>query len=184
MDGFVFIATAVSLIAGLIAIWQLVEERRRKAISWRRIDKLVVGLVKEIEERNFDPDLILGVGRGGSLIAAMVATNIEGRVELSCIDTAVEHDEMGRKHVKLRNPERLPDLTGRHVLVVVAELYSGQDMRDAINFLETRKPAELKSLAVLTGPSSNVRPTFVGLQTKHEPRAPWRLTDAAARGRI
>jgi hypoxanthine-guanine phosphoribosyltransferase len=86
--------------------------------------------------------------------------------------------------VQLREPDRLPSLSGRHVLVIVAELYSGQDMRDAINHLEDQDPAELKTLAVLAGPSSNVSPTFVGLETKHEPLAPWRLTDAAKKGRI
>jgi hypoxanthine phosphoribosyltransferase len=180
----VIAATIVSLVAGLIALYQFVEERRRKAISWTRIDKLVIELVAEIEQRSFTPDLILGVGRGGALVAAMIATNLEGRIELACVDTAVEHDPAGRKHVQLREPGRLPPLSGRHVLVVVAELYSGQDMRDAINHLEEQDPAELKTLAVLAGPSSNVRPNFVGLETKHEPLAPWRLTDAAKKGRI
>jgi hypoxanthine phosphoribosyltransferase len=184
LEPFVLIATVVSLVAGLIALYQFIEERRRKAISWRRVDKLVAELVEDIEHSSFCPDLILGVGRGGSLIAAMVATNLEGRIELACIDTAVEYDQAGRKHVQLRGPDRLPPLHGRHVLVVVAELYSGQDMRDAINFLDDQKPAELRTLAVLAGPSSNVRPTFVGLETRHEPLAPWRLTDAAKRGRI
>jgi hypoxanthine phosphoribosyltransferase len=184
MDAFIFITTIIGLIGSLIAIWQVLEQRRRKAISWRRIDGLVANLVDEIEQRNFDPDLILGVGRGGALIAAMLATNLEGRIELACVDTDMEVDEAGRKHVQLRGPERLPDMNGRHILLVVAELYSGQDMRDAINYVETHSPAGLKTLAVLAGPSSNVRPTFVGLQTKHEPLAPWRLTDAAKRGRI
>lgn len=181
---FVLIATVVSLIAGVLALYQFAEERRRKAISWRRVDRLVVELVQEIERHNFTPDLIIGVGRGGALIAAMLATNLEGRIELACIDTEVTEDGQGRKHVILRRPESLPAMADRHVLVVVAELYSGQDMRDAINYLDEQHPAEVRTLAVLRGPSSNVRPTFVGVQTTHEPLAPWRLTEAARRGRI
>ena len=184
MPVFVWIATVVGLIASLLALYEFAEKRRRKAISWRRIDRIVVELVEEIERGSFNPDLIVGVGRGGALIAAMIATNIEGRIELACIDTDMSHDSAGRKHVHLRSPERLPDLIDRHILVVVAELYSGQDMRDAVNYLEKQGAAQLRTLAVLAGPSSNVRPHFVGVETDHEPLAPWRLTDAARRGRI
>jgi uncharacterized protein len=179
---FVLIATILGIAASLIAIWQFVEDRRRKAISWRRIDKIVRELVSEVERSTFSPDLIVGVGRGGTLIAAMLATNMEGRIELACIDTEATWDAAGRKHVLLRSPERHPELKGRRVLLVVAELYSGQDMRDAINDLENRGTAELRTLAVLSGPSSNFRPAFVGLETEHEPVAPWRLTDATRGG--
>jgi hypoxanthine phosphoribosyltransferase len=168
----------------VIALYQFVEDRRRKSVSWRRVDRLVVELVAEIERHNFTPDLSLGVGRGGSLVAAMFATNLEGRVELACIDTEVQTDDRGRKHVSLRRPEGLPTLEHRHVLVVVAELYSGQDMRDAINYLDDQGTGSLRTVALLVGPSSNMRPDFIGAQTKHEPLAPWRLTDAAKRGRI
>src|ERR1700693_2165678 len=124
---FILFATLVSLTAASLALYQFVEERRRKAISWRRIDKLVVELVWEIENHNFTPDLIIAVGRGGAVVAAMIATNLEGRIELACIDTEVKEDAHGRKHVHLRRPEIFPGHTGRHVLVGVAELSSCQD---------------------------------------------------------
>ena len=178
------VATLICVPAALVGTWQFVEERRRKAISWRRIDKLIVDLVHEIENENFNPDLIIGVGRGGSLVAAIIATNLEGRIEMACVDTHVKEDPLGRKHVVLRRPGKLPNVRDRHVLVVVAELYSGQDMRDALNYLQKQEPANLRSLAVLVGPSSNVRPSFIGVPTKHQPLAPWRLTDAARKGRI
>jgi hypoxanthine phosphoribosyltransferase len=178
------IATFIGVVGSVVAVYQFVEDRRRKAVSWHHVDKLVVELVNEIERRPSAPDLIVGVGRGGALIAAMIATNLEGRIELACVDTEGDFDEAGRKHVVLRHPESLPDVSGKHVLVVVAELYSGQDMRDAIDYLETHGARRIETLAVLAGPSSNVRPDYVGQVTKHEPLAPWRLTDAARHGRI
>jgi hypoxanthine phosphoribosyltransferase len=179
-----WIVTAVGTVASVIALYEFAERNRRRAISWKRIDRLVVELISELHRRAFTPDLILGVGRGGTIVAAMIATNLEGRVPLACVDTAEEHDKSGRKQVQLRDPERLPNVTGRQVLVVVAELYSGQDMRAALDYLETRDVAQLRTLAILCGPASVVRPDFVGFHTKHEPRAPWRLTEAGARGRI
>lgn len=180
----IVIATCIGVLGSLIGVYQFVEDRRKKTVSWHHIDKLVVELVIEIERRSFPPDLILGVGRGGALIAAMIATNLEGRIELACMDTEGDFDGAGRKHVKLRHPESLPDLSEKHILVVVAELYSGQDMRDAIDYLEAQGTRRVETLAVLAGPSSNVRPDYVGQVTKHEPLAPWRLTDAARHGRI
>jgi hypoxanthine phosphoribosyltransferase len=181
---FILVATIVSFAAGSVALFQFVDQHRRKNISWRRVDEQVKDLVTEIERENFTPDLIVGVGRGGTIVAAMIATNLEDRIELACIDTEVEYDTSGRKHVKLRSPEGFPQLEGRHILLVVAELYSGQDLRDAIDYLEHEKCAQVRTLALLSGPSSVVRPHFIGLHTKHEPIAPWRLTETARTKRI
>lgn len=176
--------TIVGTIASIVGLYEFVLKHRRAVIGWRRVDRLVVDLIEEVERRGFTPDLILGVGRGGTIIAAVIATNLEGRIELACVDTHVDHDRSGRKVVTLRHPDRMPPLAGRQVLVVVAELYSGQDMRAALDYLDTQDVAKVQTLAVLCGPASVVRPDYVALHTKHEPRAPWRLTPAGGRGRI
>jgi hypoxanthine phosphoribosyltransferase len=176
----------VGLVASVIALYEFVEKRQRRHVSWRKIEKLVKELLDRLEDDSFSPDLILGVGRGGSIIAAMIATNLPGRIQLACLDTEAFHDEPGRMDVILRRPDLVPPLAGREVLVVVAELYSGQDLRDAVDFVEAQHPRAFKTLTVLTGPGCNIRPHYEGMKTKHEPRAPWRITDAGKRvgGRI
>jgi hypoxanthine-guanine phosphoribosyltransferase len=114
----------------------------------------------------------------------MVATNIEGRIPLACVDTELTYDAGGRKHVVVRESHSELDLADQDVLVVVAELYSGQDLAAAIDFVEERNPSSFKTMALLAGPTTVVRPDFCGLQTKHEPMAPWRITAAGKKGRI
>jgi uncharacterized protein len=181
-----WVLTGIGTVASLIALYEFLEQRRRRNVSWRKVDQLVIRLIDDIESSSFTPDLILGVGRGGSLIAAMLATNMEGRIQLACLDTEFDHDEPGRKNVILRRTDLVPPLAGRDLLVVVAELYSGQDLRAAVDFVETQGTNCFKSLALLSGPGSVIRPDFNGMTTKHEPLAPWRINNAGKRlgGRI
>ncbi len=181
-----WILTGIGTVASLIALYEFLEQRRRRNVSWRKVEQLVRRLIEDIEISSFTPNLILGVGRGGSIIAAMLATNMEGRIQLALLDTEFVHDQPGRKNVILRRPDLVPPLAGRDVLVVVAELYSGQDLRAAVDFVETQGTNCFRSLALLSGPVSVIRPDFNGMKTKHEPLAPWRITDAGKRvgGRI
>jgi hypoxanthine phosphoribosyltransferase len=178
------IVTVVGLVSGLIAVYEFAERRRqRHTLRWHEVCKLLVEVIGAVERDRFTPDLILGVGRGGAIVAAMFATNTPGRIPFAVIDTEFAHID-GRKVVTIRHGEILPDVTGRNVLVVVAELYSGQDMVSATEFVRDHNPASLKTLALLAGPTTVMRPDFCGRHTKHEPMAPWRITEAGRNGRI
>ena len=177
--------TVIGLVASLVALYEFFEQRRRRDIlRWREANKLLLDMLEKLERDKFNPGLILGVGRGGSIIAAMVATNLEGRIPLACVDTELSYDPGGKKLVVVRHAESAMDLQDYEVLIVVAELYSGQDLVAAIDFVESRGVASFRTMALLSGPTTVVKPDFCGQHTKHEPMAPWRITEAGKKGRI
>jgi hypoxanthine phosphoribosyltransferase len=179
------IITLIGVVSGLIALYEFgAKQRKKKVLTWKEVDELLVELIEDVERDRFTPDLVLGVGRGGSLIAAMYATNVVGRIPFDCVDTEVFDDDHGQKQVTIRHGQTLPDVKGLNVLVIVAELYSGKDLAVGIDFVKEREPKEIKTMALLAGPTTIVKPNFCGRKTEHEPLAPWRITEAGKGGRI
>jgi len=167
----------LTTVASATSIYLFADDlRSRRRFGWKQVDRLVLKLIEEMRARGFRPDLVIGVGRGGAIVAAMLAGNM-GHLPLVVLDTILEHEE-GVSTVTFRFPDSCPPVRDRTVLAVVGELYSGEDLRHAIQFIARRHPRELKTASLLTHPAASVRPEFIGLLSDKPLTAPWRLTDA------
>lgn len=157
-------------------------------VSWRKANRLIEKLLGQIDEGRFSPDIVIGFGRGGALLAAILVTNLPGRgdkrVPLVCIDTIANSDLDAPESCAVVEPATPPEIEGKNVLVVVAELYTGNDMRAAMRYVRQHGPAELRSACLLWGPTASARADYWGLKTKGAPRAPWRMTADSRRGRM
>lgn len=158
------------------------EMRSRRSFGWKHMEKLVRKLIADIHHRDYTPDLVLGVGRGGAILAGMLAGNLDG-VPLAVVDTIIDHST-GTSSAKIRYPESCPPLKDKSVLIVVGELYSGEDLRQGVEFAKRRHPREIRTATLLTHPAASVRPDFVGQQTDKPLTAPWRLTDRYKEHRV
>lgn len=178
-----FIVTAIGVVSGVIALVEFgINARKRKALSWADTQPLIDDVVKRIEQdREELPDVVLGIGRGGILVAALMAQRLSEDIEIVLADTDSTSRSHGRVRVSMRYPDQVPDLTGKRVLIVVGELYKGLDLDAALDFVEDRGASEIRTLGLLVGPTTIVQPDSCGLATKHAPLAPWRL-NAHGRG--
>jgi hypothetical protein len=62
------VITIVGLLASLVALYEFYEQRRKRDLmKWSEADKLVLEVLDKLDRDKFDPDLILGVGRGARL---------------------------------------------------------------------------------------------------------------------
>jgi uncharacterized protein len=172
----IFLAV-LSTVASTSTVYLFAEEMRsRRRFGWKQVTKLVRGMLTDMRTRGYTPDLVLGVGRGGSILAGILAGNM-GHLPLAVLDTVLEHPH-GVSHVEFRFPDCCPALRDKNVLIVVGELYSGEDLRHAIEFVQRRHPREIKTASLLTHPAASVRPDFIGFQSAKPLSAPWRMTDA------
>lgn len=172
----IFLAV-LSAVASTSTVYLFAEEMRsRRRFGWKQVTKLVRDMLTDMRTRGYTPDLVLGVGRGGSILAGMLAGNM-GHLPLAVLDTVLEHPH-GVSHVEFRFPDCCPALRDKNVLIVVGELYSGEDLRHAIEFVQRRHPREIKTASLLTHPAASVRPDFIGFQSAKPLSAPWRMTDA------
>jgi uncharacterized protein len=163
-------------VASAVSIYLFAEEiRSRRRFGWKQVATLVREMLAEMQAQSYKPDLVLGVGRGGSILAGMLAGNL-GHLPLAVLDTVLDHPN-GISQVTFRFPDCCPALRDKKVLVVVGELYSGEDLRHAIQFAQRRHPLEIKTASLLTHPATSVRPDFVGLESAKPLSAPWRISD-------
>lgn len=167
----------LSFVASGATIYLFAEDMRsRRRFGWKQVDKLVLRLIEELRARGFEPDLVLGVGRGGAIVGGMLAGNM-GHLPFAVLDTELGHPN-GIGTVSFRFPGSCPTVRDKKVLAVVGELFSGEDLRHAMEFIGRRHPRELRTASLLTHPAASVRPDFVGLLSDRPLTAPWRLTDA------
>ena len=170
-------------VAAILTVILFVDQfKDRTGFGWRHVDRLIKKLLREMRLRGYSPDLVLGVGRGGAIVAGMIAGNI-GLVPLAVLDTELRH-ENGVNTASLRYPECCPSLKDKSVLIVVGELYSGQDMLMAMKYVESQGPQEIKTVALLTHPASSVRPDFIGFESQKPLTAPWRISEDYKQARL
>lgn len=135
----------LSAVASVTSVYLFTEEMRsRRRFGWKQVEALVREMLEDIRTRGYRPDLVIGIGRGGSILAGMLAGNM-GHLPLAVLDTTLDHSD-GISRVEFRFPNCCPTLREKSVFIVVGELYSGEDLRAAIEFVRRRHPSEVKRL--------------------------------------
>ena len=170
MDSINLTVALVSLAAALIPIFLLIEARTS---SWTKVKKLTMKLIEQIRNDGYEPDCIIGVGRGGAIVAGLISGNMGG-VALYVVDTILSKTK-GVTSVDVRY-DCFPDLKDQRVLLVVGEVYSGKDLTQAMEFVRTKEVGSYKTLSMYYHPASVIRPDFIGIETSKPLSAPWRIS--------
>lgn len=157
-------------------MWQLAQYLRdRGRLTWRVVGGAMRHVLDEMNKVDYRPDLIIGVGRGGAIVGGMLAGNL-GHVPLFVVDTILDRSKKVSQAL-VRYPTLCPDLSGLSVLLAVGELYSGEDLRSAAEYVETLGPVEIRTMSLFSHPAASIRPDYVGRMTNRPLDAPWRITE-------
>lgn len=166
----------ISTVASVVSIYLFAEElRNRRQFGWKHVDKLVRKIILSIQRDDFKPDLVIGLGRGGAILAGILAGNMN-HLPLVVLDTILEK-EGGMSTVRVRFPQSCPPLRDLNVLLVVGELYSGEDLKKGIDFVRRRHPKSIRTASLLSHPAASIQPNFLGLESDRPLSAPWRISD-------
>jgi len=135
-----------------------VDDKKFLSLDWVEIEKLVDRLAGQISV-DYCPDTIVGVLRGGAIVANLISDLLDVRdvyvvgcrsyLGLSSGDVKIYHDLY------------LKDLSGRKVIIVDDVSDTGNTLSTAINtIIRPRRPLELRSATVLIKPWTNFRPDY------------------------
>ncbi len=135
-----------------------VDDKKFLSLDWVEIEKLVDRLAGQIS-LDYCPDTIVGVLRGGVIVANLISDLLDVRdvyvvgcrsyLGLSSGDVKIYHDLY------------LKDLSGRKVIIVDDVSDTGNTLSTAINtIIRPRSPLELRSATVLIKPWTNFRPDY------------------------
>jgi hypoxanthine phosphoribosyltransferase len=134
---------------GLILLFDLAYHLIPLGIPWLTVRHGVIRLIKQFSAAGFTPDVVIGAGRAGSIVGAMIAGNMGHRTFIS-VD--VQHKHNGARWVSVNGPLRLETagVDPRRILVTFAYIKTSETADAVKNYLEsTGLDSDLISYATL-----------------------------------
>jgi len=130
-------------------------------MSWGRFYKLSEKTARMIIESGFRPDFMVGLARGGWVLARVLCDFL-GVKDL--ISLKVEHWGITATpdgEAKIKYPFNI-DLTGRRVLVVDDIADTGKSLIVATDYVRKLNPSEVKTATLILLKGSKFKPDFYG----------------------
>lgn len=140
----------------------------RLLMSWEEVDESLLKLAKKVR-RDFDPDVVVGVARGG-LIPAVRLSHLLGDKEFRVIQVKYYQ---GRR--RLEKPELISDakaLSGKALLVDdVAD--TGTSLGFVLGHLEEKGIKEVRTATIAYKPRARLKPDYFVVRTSKWVIFPW-----------
>lgn len=177
MDSLTIVLTIIGGIVsiGTIIIW--INQYRKKIkerISWKQIEKGIVQLKENLIKEKYYPTLIVGIGRGGSIIGALLSGTL-GNIPIVVIDRVYEWNDKERKDGFCENIKISKNID--KVLLVAGELHSGNTAKKYTEYFNNMGAKEIRMLSFMKEPYPTYKPDFFYLETdKSNIRFPWMLS--------
>ena len=122
--------------------------------------------MKELGDKiDYQPDLIVGITRGGAIPARLLSTYL-GIKNMICISIKKIGEE--RKVVT----EVLDDLVDKNILLIEDQLETGRSLEIAKKYLES-KGANVKSACLYIMPITEVKPDYFLTEINYVENFPW-----------
>lgn len=165
---------ALILFISLVPAFFLVSVRH---IRWAVIDSAIGASLKTIR-RHHDPAVVIGVGRGGAHIAAMLCHKLAGETGVEPFFVSIDRVYFAEERVVAA---RVSDLTvlrynkirdKGNVLLVTAEVHSGDTLRAASERLQ-KNCVEHETFTFTKGLNSQFKVSFYVVETDLRNFLPW-----------
>ena len=118
-----------------------------EVMDWGLFYDLSKEVAKKVNTSGYKPDLIIGLARGGWVLARVLCdlVGVKDLVSLKVEHWGVTATPDGK--AKLKYPFDI-DLTGKRVLVVDDITDTGESMHIAVDYIQSLKPSEIKTVAL------------------------------------
>jgi hypoxanthine phosphoribosyltransferase len=148
-----------------------------QVMDWNLFYELAKQVAKKINSSDYKPDVIVGLARGGWVLARVLCDLIGVKDLLSL---KVEHWGVTATPdgtAKLKYPLNV-DLIGKKILVVDDITDTGESMRVTIEYLKSLKPSEVRTAALQHIISAKFKPEYIGEEIKWRwVIFPWNFTE-------
>ncbi len=131
-------------------------------MSWEKLEQEIRILSEEID---YQPDIIIGVVRGGLIPARLLSTSLRVK-EMYCLTVQKVGEE------RRVTSEIIEDISGKGVLLVEDALETGRSLVVAAEYLAQRG-AQVKTACLYTIQQTEIPPDFSLGQVGTIPTFPW-----------
>lgn len=134
-------------------------------VSWEDIHKICVELYTKIQNDRFQPDVLIGVARGGWGPARILSDLFnDTRVASMKIEFYTDISETAKKPQVMQPVST--EVTGKSLLVVDDVADSGLSLQVAVEHLKARKAKEVRTTTLYYKPWSIVTPDYYARETR------------------
>lgn len=146
--------------------------------SWDDINQGVACLMENLRNDGYIPSLLVGVGRGGCIISALLSGNMIKDKHIPFIALEREYEEeKGMKTAKLFEEVILSKKLDR-VLLVAGDVFTGKTAKAFMDYLLLQGAKEVRFLVFTKVNSTNLTPDYYYTSTDVTKLFfPWMLTD-------
>mgnify|MGYP001104853828 CR=1 FL=1 len=165
-----------SVLGGIVSIWTIYKWLKPlQRISWRKVEKGVKQLKEDLIKANYYPTLIVGIGRGGSVVGALLSGTL-GNVPIIVIDRVYNWGKNERED-GFCEPIRISKNIER-VLLVAGELHTGNTAKKYTEYFREMGAGDIEMLTFMKEPHPTFKPDFFYIETSREDiRFPWMITE-------
>jgi uncharacterized protein len=151
-----------------------------KRLSWLLFWSKVQQLYAKIEGSNFDPDIVISIGRSGAVVGGMFASLMGAKKHVSFDRNVIITKKLGfpeERNIEidicvLPNKE---NLSGKKILGVMSECTSGNTLQEINQFFTAIPDVELKTAVIFCKPNVYTCPHFYVDKTEKWPELPFRI---------
>ena len=148
-------------------------KQRFEVLSWNQAYEMLIELAKNVKESGFNPDLIVGISRGG-IIPSRILSDLLDNPNLASIQVKFYLDPNKKmKEPKLNRPVSLP-VDGKFILIVDDVADTGETLRFVYEKL-WEKAKGTRTLTLYFKPWSCLKPDFYAMETNAWIIFPWEL---------
>ncbi|MEM3047519.1 MAG: phosphoribosyltransferase [Candidatus Bathyarchaeia archaeon] len=135
-----------------------------EAPTWDHIYELCLALADSIRESGFQPDILVGVARGG-WVPARVLSDLLENPNLANVKVEFYLDVYKTAQAPLITQEVSVPVAGKHVLVVDDVADSGRSLKLVKESLLAKGASDVRIACIYYKPWSVVKPDFYGKET-------------------
>ena len=151
--------------------------REYVAPSWDKIYEMLVRLALRIRQSGFEPDLIVGVSRGGWAPGRILSDLLENTHTANIkIEFYVGIGKTARKPIVTQSISE--DISKKHVLVVDDVADTGESLKVALDHVLEKGAGQVKTATVYYKPHSKFKPDYFAGSTSDWIIFPWERLEA------
>lgn len=150
----------------------MIEEGEFEVPSWEKIYTMLLHLAQWIRKSGFEPDVIVGVCRGGWL-PARVLSDLLGNPQIASVKTEFYLGVAERKNKPRITQHVSVSVQGKKVLVADDVTDTGQSLRLVKSHLRKLGAVEVRVVTLYHKPWSKITPDFYEKETSRWIVFPW-----------
>ena len=140
--------------------------------TWNQIYKMLLSQAQKIQSKNYKPNIIVGIARGG-IVPARILTDLLETPELGFIQIEF-YTSVNQTWIEPVLKQALAtQIANKKALLVDDIADSGRSLKLAITHLQQQGALEIQTAALYQKPQSTTTPNFYEKQTTHWVVFPW-----------